>query len=103
MSAADTFAMLERCAIAGERCPQTQPHGPLTPGHTTILVREGKIRIEVFRHNWRVVTILAGPNAGKQTKACPAGGRPYMVVTRDSVSRPGDAVRPGPSAPRRIA
>jgi len=100
----DTFAILVRAAILGERCPQNAPHGPLKPGHTTDLARDGKIRIEVFRHNWRVVTILVGPNAGKQTRACPAGGKPYMTVDhRSTTLTRKDSARPGLSAPRLIA
>ena len=101
-----SFALLEAAAIAGERCPQGQPHGPIPSGHTKKLAEQGKIRIEIFRHNWRVVTILVGPNAGKETKACPVGGMPYMVVDHRRTERHlthQERNRPGPSAPRRIA
>lgn len=99
------MAMLEAAAVNNERCPQNSPHGPLTPGHTTELARTGKIRIEVFRGNWRVVTILVGPNRGKQTAPEPSGAiRPYMVIdSRARTLTKREVARPGPSAPRLIA
>ena len=39
----------------------------MTSQITSGLARGGKIRIDVYPHNWRVVTILMGPYAGKET------------------------------------
>lgn len=78
----DAFAMLERAAIAGERCPITGTGG-LTSGLTTVLASEGKIRIEIYPHNFRRVTILVGPNAGKTTADPPnKNWRPYKVIEK---------------------
>lgn len=64
----ETFAAIEAAAVAGERCPMSQPYGPLNAGAVTALCREGKIRVYISQHNWRTVTILVGPNTGKSTK-----------------------------------
>lgn len=90
------FPLLEQAAIAGERCPQSRPHGPLHTAATGLLARAGKIRVEIFSLNWRVVTILEGPHKGKHTARCPHGGsgKPYKVIERD------DYRRSQPSAPR---
>lgn len=81
------FALLEAAAAAGERCPQSRPHGPLNPASTGHLAREGRIRVEIFAHNWRVVTIMDGPHKGKQTMATPHKGseKPYKVIYKDHV------------------
>jgi hypothetical protein len=69
------------CAIAaaGERCPKnTEIDGV----GLSQLARAGKIRIEVFNRNWRIVTILSGEHAGKQTARGPnpVGARPYITI-----------------------
>lgn len=74
------FARIVNIAVAGERCPFNEH---LPTGGLSALAREGKLRIEVFRHNWRVVTILVGEHTGKKTKQDPAlepGARPYVVI-----------------------
>jgi hypothetical protein len=77
------FALIERAALAGERCPTTlttdNPTGTLLAGIAAILVKEGRIKIEIYGRNWRVVEILKGPNAGKRTKEAPGFPRvwPY--------------------------
>lgn len=75
----EAFAMLEAVADAGERCPLAsksfQSH--LTSG----LARAGKIRVDVYPHNWRVVTILVGPFALKATAPPPnPTWRPYLTI-----------------------
>jgi len=97
----DGFAEIERAAVSGARCPtnrsQENPTGTLRIGVTTELVKEGKIKIEVFAHNWRVVEILTGPNAGKRTQKPPYkyATKPYLVLPASSVTRPpkGDAAK----------
>lgn len=93
------FALIERAAIAGERCPNKDQIGAFlteqgltrrgdSPGDmTTALARHGRLRLTVHTHNWRVAEILAGPNAGTKTKARPNGGSCYMVVDRDGPRR----------------
>lgn len=73
------FQLLIEAAIKGVRCPQTQPHGPLANGAMTELIRAGKIKSEVYRHNFRVVTILAGEHRGKSTAPAEKGLKPYRV------------------------
>lgn len=80
------FSLLVDAAIAGRRCPTADElenaagtYGRIAP---ILLAEEGKIRIEVFAHNWRVVTICEGPHAGAKT-APPPGQRehqPYHVI-----------------------
>ena len=103
MNMDETFALLERTAVAGERCPLNSPFGPVDSTTITMLARRGRIKVEVYRHNWRVVTLLEGAHKGKRTKECPAGGKPYRVVSHDTVyldPTPTERRRPGPSAPR---
>lgn len=73
------FALLERAAADGLRCPKDSPHGPISRGTIPALIADGRVRSEVYRQNWRVVTILTGPCAGKATAPYPGGGRPYLV------------------------
>lgn len=81
------FAMIEAAAIKGERCPQNDVF-PGKKGAVPELARQGRIKIEVFAHNWRVVTIMEGPNKGKRTKAAPMGSEPYKVIYKDHVRIP---------------
>lgn len=78
------FAAIERAAIHGARCPTTKtrenPAGGLPSGVTSELLKQGKIKVEVYAHNWRVIEILVGPHAGKRTLAAPHGRRPYLIL-----------------------
>jgi hypothetical protein len=108
----ECFALLEQAAIAGARCPQSAPFGPVRSGDVTALCRDGKILVEVFVHNWRVVTILTGPHAGKKTETPPTfnhSPKPYKTVGRETrvngriqESYSTRSKRIGPSAPRAI-
>lgn len=82
------FAAIEAAAAKGERCPQSRPHGPLNAGSSAALARAGRIRVEIFAHNWRVVTIMEGPHKGKQTMGSPyaGSGKPYRVIYKDHVA-----------------
>lgn len=84
------YALLEAAAAAGERCPQSKPFGPLDPSAPSQLARLGRIRIELFMHNYRVVTIMGGPHAGKQTRQPPPSAKgqrlqPYKTIYKDHV------------------
>jgi hypothetical protein len=88
ISASEAFAMLERAAVSGARCPQSRTNG-LTSQLTSQLARAGHIRIDVYPQNWRVVTILKGPHAGKTTAPAPnKNWRPYLTIEKDSPSKP---------------
>ena len=65
------FNAILAAALAGERCPQLEefPHG--TAHAIYKLADAGKIIIETYAHNWRVVEIAFGPHIGRRTKACP--------------------------------
>lgn len=79
------FEKMVDLAVRGERCPFNEH---LPAGGLSALARAGRIRIEVFRHNWRIVTILEGHHAGKQTKRDPAlvpGSVPYVVIDGHSL------------------
>lgn len=71
------FALLVAAAVAGERCPQNYPFGPIKS--ISALVKAGMIRTEIYALNWRVAQILDGPHAGKRTKEPPMGGEPYLI------------------------
>jgi hypothetical protein len=76
----DQFKLIERAAVTGARCPMSHPFGPLKGGPVQRLLIDGRIRIEIFAGNWRVVTILQGPNAGATTRRSPKGGQPYRTL-----------------------
>ena len=73
------FKRLETAAANGERCPMSNPHGPIQSGSISALFEANRIRSEVYMHNWRVVTILEGPHKGKATASPPGRGSPYLV------------------------
>lgn len=101
MSDDETFAKLERCAVNNERCPSDLPHGTLKQGAVGRLAKAGRVRSEVFRGNWRVVTLLTGPNAGKTTKEAPhPHGKPYIIMDANGTFM-GGRMQEG-SAPKRI-
>lgn len=69
--------MLEDYASRGERCPTATMFAERVAGDVRRALHRlqyrGRIRVQVFGHNYRVVTILTGPLAGKQTKPAPRG------------------------------
>lgn len=104
------FEILEAIAVAGGRCPITsgpEAHREIKSAHISSLAREGRIAVEISSKNWRRVTILIGPNAGKSTAANPhKGNRVYQTIdTRGTMVNGkhvdhGAASRRQPSAPR---
>lgn len=104
-----TFARLEAVAIAGERCPPSSGPGggQINRSDMTALAQAGRISVEISTHNWRQVTILTGPNAGKSTAANPhPKATVYMTVDATGTRRNGKLIDNGarsrqqPSAPR---
>jgi hypothetical protein len=102
------FAVIEHAAVAGLRCPGADeikaPHGVVP-----ILARSGRIRIEVYAGNWRVITITSGEHAGKQTAPPPfQHSGPYIMIDRNGRHEKGRVVprepisrkRAQPSTPR---
>lgn len=93
MTPDQAFALIEAAVIAGARCPMTQPHGPLSQKAIPTLVKQGKIVSRVSGRNWRTVTILVGPHAGKRTMPDPnakPGAKPRLITGRshkDSVAK----------------
>lgn len=81
------FAILEQAAVNGERCPVTS--GPnaasgIKSKHISELAKAGRIFVEVSSRNWRRVTILTGPNAGKSTAPNPdRHARVYQTVGKE--------------------
>lgn len=69
---AQTFARLERAALANMRCPENgTPWINKDAVHT--LVQRGDIKVEISGKNYRQVFILTGPNAGACTLPNPHG------------------------------
>lgn len=107
-SSDDAFALLQSAAIAGDRCPQAGIHGfsSLTSAVTTALAHAGRIRIEIYAWNFRVIEILTGPHAGKRTAPGPNGQKPWKIIdangtrTRRGTVNFGRQGRSQPSAPR---
>jgi hypothetical protein len=91
----EAFAALERAAVAGDRCPVgSGPDANPIVGNGIVgkLCAAGRIQVDVYAHNWRVVTILEGPHKGKTTAPCP---KPGAISYRSLVAK-----RQQPSAPR---
>ena len=82
------YKVLEDAAVAGRRCPMNDqlPHSSYNLG---ALCKDGRIRIEVYQKNWRVVTILKGPHRGAATAAAPKGEKPYVVIDHTGTYRTG--------------
>jgi hypothetical protein len=96
------FTMLVGIACRGERAPQLQPHGVLTVAENNAILemaRAGRLRVEIFAHNWRVVTICEGQYRGRHTQLSPykGGGEPYRVIQKGDVTA---GQRGAPSLPR---
>lgn len=75
------YAILERCAIDGARCPENDTHG-IPHGYLPQMARRGWIEIRVFARNYRQVVLLKGPHKGKTTASDPSGLSPWMIVNR---------------------
>ena len=74
------YELILAAALAGERCPFSHPHGPLATGTPRALIDAGRVRFELYRHNWRVAVILTGPHAGQKTMLAGDGTlKPYRV------------------------
>jgi hypothetical protein len=78
------FATVERAAAQGIRCPQNYTEG-ITSDALGALAGDGFISIEISGHNWRMVTVLKGPHAGKSTLADPTGGRVFKIIDADGM------------------
>lgn len=81
------FKQLENCVALGARCPQTLPFGPLTRAANKgviELARRGRIKLDIYAHNWRVVTMCEGRHFGKSTEMPPyQHGAPYKTIQRE--------------------
>lgn len=85
---ARVFALLEAAAASGARCPQAFELGQGGAGQVSILAHSGKIKVEVFAKNWRVVTILEGSHKGKKTAPPPFKNHgPYLVLDSDGTHK----------------
>jgi hypothetical protein len=93
---ASAFAILESVAAEGKRCPQNHPDGPIKTATYSTLARAGRIRVEIYAHNWRVVTIMEGPHKGKSTARSPHRGssKPYKVIDKDDAPWPSQRQQP---------
>lgn len=99
------FAVLERIAVAGERCPKTS--GPnasdeITSGQVCQLAYAGRIKIEISGQNFRKVTILVGEHQGKTTLSDPSGAYVYKIVDSQGSLTNGQLYKPA-SASREAA
>lgn len=84
----ETYRLIEAAAIAGERCPKSRPFGPLYKPAVSELYRARRLKGEVYFHNWRCITLLDGPHAGKCTAPPPWGGRPYKIIDYRNFAAP---------------
>lgn len=81
------FALIVAAADKNERCPMNSSpkmrRGTIPHSAVQALLREGKIKIEVYAHNYRVVEIVWGRNAGKRTRPPDnKNWKPYKVLPK---------------------
>lgn len=89
------FEALQRAAVAGARCPLSGSDG-VTSDLTAALAKSGRIKIEVYARNYRVVEILDGPNKGKRTRSAPVGHETYKLIDKRGTLRPDGTPFPKP-------
>jgi hypothetical protein len=104
------FTLLVGAACRGERCPGREPFGPLKNIEANAVVelaRTGRIRVELYALNWRVVVICEGEHAGKHTAlsphAGPKGARPKPYRTIQGGDPPPPSQRRQPWSPKLYA
>lgn len=104
---ARVYALVERAARNGRRCPTnaeiaaelnkaglTKAVSPGSiPGVFRQLIRRGQITVRIYGNNWRDVVILEGPHAGKVTLPPPHGGKPHIVIDQAERERRDKAAR----------
>lgn len=81
----DIFEQIAEIAALGGRCPTAST---IASHYFSNLARQGRIRVRVFRENYRVVDILVGPHAGKSTADSPSrrpAEKPYMIIDAKSL------------------
>lgn len=91
------FEVLQQCAIDGIRCPPSQgprAHPSLKSADISALAKAGRVRVEISGRNFRRVTILKGPNAGKATLEDPECGRVYLTLDAEGTKCNGVPVMP---------
>ena len=96
--------MLVDAAARNQRCPQNSeindalcaaglPTFCAVAGGTTPVIlalkNAGKIVIEVWGRNWRVVEICVGEHKGKRTLACPNSTKRTIVLKKHDPLPPG--------------
>lgn len=77
------FEAIVHAVISGQRCPENDTLHVNTE-RCRHLALAGRIKVEVFARNYRVVTILDGPHAGKKTAPAPYNvQKPKFVINKD--------------------
>jgi len=104
---ARVYALVERAAAEGRRCPTnakiaadlnksglTKPVAASSiPGVFRQLIRRGLVTVRIYGNNWRDVVILQGPHAGKATLPPSHGGKPHIVIDQAERERRDRAAR----------
>lgn len=72
------FRAVLDAAVAGTRCPPNTS-GCISTALLDVLAHHGRIRVEISGRNWRQVTILKGPSAGRSTAPNPKGHQVWWV------------------------
>jgi hypothetical protein len=76
------FEAIAAAALRGERCPENGTLGVYSDS-VTRLAQAGRIKVEISGRNYRAVTILAGPLAGKSTAPHPRGYPAWKTITTE--------------------
>lgn len=94
------YDLIAAAAVGGERCPLTIPYGPVRQNSLEWLTKNGLVRTELYRHNYRKVTILTGEHAGRSTAPPPDETlKPWLTIDANGRYKAGKEV---PLVTRRI-
>jgi hypothetical protein len=75
-----TFERLVNTALQRQRCPMNDSGTGKRFKNLPRLARAGFIRIEIFAHNFRRVTILVGPHTGLSTLSPRGNQKPWKII-----------------------
>jgi hypothetical protein len=82
----EVFGRIVQAAVRNERCPLNNEG--VYSDVAKQLALSGRIMIEVFGKNYRVITILEGEHAGRHTDRAPVRGwLPYLVIDKKGTRR----------------
>ncbi len=91
------FDLIVAAARKGERCPQTEPYGPISAWVLKNLYLMRMLQAKISGHNWRQMEILVGPYRGAKTAPDPFGNAPWKIVNHLGAKMVASRNRPRPN------